>query len=31
FTWIKSANSLAGQFNTAMEVNDAGPEETAAA
>jgi AAA family ATP:ADP antiporter len=31
FTWIKSANSLAGQFNTAMEVNDAGPEATAAA
>lgn len=30
-SWIKSANSLAGQFNTAMEVNDAGPEATAAA
>jgi len=25
-SWIKSANSLAGQFNKAMEVNDAGME-----
>jgi len=27
FSWIKSANSLAGQFNKAMEVNDDGADE----
>lgn len=26
FSWIKAANSLAGQFNTAMEANDEGGE-----